>query len=120
VRTPREGKRCTKRWCTTKADVQKRKKRERQNQCRSYIENGNEEPVEKCDIEANVGRSPPRGVRWGEGEGDLTPVEGENTHGQTMGDPKELVDLGIVWSYPANPRKGRESGEEIGRQEVYK
>jgi hypothetical protein len=35
-----------------------------------------------------------------------------------MADPKELVDRGIVWSYPANPRKARESGEEIGRQEV--
>jgi hypothetical protein len=33
-------------------------------------------------------------------------------------DPKELVYLGIVWSYPANPRKTRECGEEIGRQEV--
>ena len=84
----------------------------------SYIENGNEEPVEKCDSEACVGRSPPRGVKRVAGEGDLTPVEGEHTHGQTMADAKELVDLGIVWSYPASPRKGRESGEKIGRQEV--
>jgi hypothetical protein len=35
-----------------------------------------------------------------------------------MEDPKEPVDLRIVWSYPANPRKARESGEEIGRKEV--
>jgi hypothetical protein len=84
----------------------------------SYIENGNEEPVEKYDTEARVGRSPPRGYKRGASIGDLTPVEGENAHGQTMADPKELVDLGIVWSYPANPRKGRESSEEIGRQEV--
>jgi len=84
----------------------------------SHIENGNEEPVEKRDGDANIGRSPPRDGKRGVREGDLTPVEGENTHAQTMADPKELVDLGIVWSYPANPRKGRESGEEIGRQEV--
>ena len=35
-----------------------------------------------------------------------------------MADPEELVDLDIVWSYPASPRKARESGEKIGRQEV--
>jgi hypothetical protein len=84
----------------------------------SHVKNGNEEPVEKCDIEAHVGRSPPRGGKGGLEICDLTPVEGENTHGQTMADPEELVDLGIVWSYPANPRKTRESGEEIGREEV--
>ena len=84
----------------------------------SYVENGDEEPVEKCDTDALVGRSPPRNGKGGAGEGDLTPIKGGDTHGQTMGDSKELVDLGIVWSYPANPRKARESGKEIGRQEV--
>ena len=84
----------------------------------SHVENGNEEPVEKCDTEARVGRSPPRGYQRGAVERNLTPVEGENTHGQSMADPKELVHLGIVWSHPANPRKARESSEEIGRQEV--
>jgi hypothetical protein len=118
VRTPRECKRCTERWCTAITDTQINKKRERSKTRRSHIENGNEEPVEKCDGDAKVGRSPPRSENRGEDEGDLTPVEGENTHGQTMADPKELVDLGVVWSYPANPRKARESGEEIGRQEV--
>jgi hypothetical protein len=48
----------------------------------------------------------------------LTPVEGENTHGEAMFNPEELVDLRIVWSYPANPRKARESSEEIRGQEV--
>ena len=71
----------------------------------SYVEDGNEEPVEKCDTEACVGRSPPRGRKWGADEGDLTPVKGGNTHCQTMANSKELVDLDIVWSYPANPRK---------------
>ena len=84
----------------------------------SHIENGNEEPVEEYDTEAPIGRNPPGGVKRVTGEGELTPVEGGNTHGQPMADPKELVDLGIVWSYPANPRKARESCEEIGRQEV--
>jgi hypothetical protein len=77
----------------------------------SHVENGNEKPVEKCDSEAHVCRSPPRCGKRGANEGDLTPVEGDHTHGQTMPDPKELVDLGIIWSYPASPRKDRESGE---------
>ena len=72
---------------------------------RSHIENGNKEPVEKCDGDANIGRSPPRGDKRGAIVGDLTPVEGENAHRQTMADPKELVNLDIVWGYPANPRK---------------
>ena len=75
----------------------------------TYVENWDEEPVEKCDAEARVGRSPPRSGKRGAGEGDLTPVKSENTHGQTMVDSKELVDLGIVRSHPANPRKARES-----------
>ena len=70
-----------------------------------YVENGNEDPVEKRNTKARIGRSPPRDGKRGAGEGDLTPVESENSHGQTMADPKELVDLDIVWSYPANPRK---------------
>ena len=84
----------------------------------SYIENGSEEPVKKRDTEAYVGRSPPRDRERGAVKGDLTPVEGENTHGQPMPDSKEMVDLDIVWNYPANPRKARESSEEIGRQKV--
>ena len=84
----------------------------------SHVKNGDEEPVEKCDTEALVGCSPPGVYQWGSDVGDLTPVEGENSHGQTVADPKKLVDLGIVWSYPANPRKARESGEEIRRKEV--
>jgi hypothetical protein len=70
----------------------------------SYVENRNEEPVEKCDGEANVGHSPPRDGKRGAVEGyDLTPVEGEHTHCQTMADTEELVDFGVVWSYPTNP-----------------
>ena len=74
--------------------------------------------MEKCDGDANIDRSPPRCGERGVEHDDLTPIEGENTHGQTILDTKELVDLDIAWSYPANPRKARESGEEIGRQEV--
>jgi hypothetical protein len=109
--TPREGKCCTKRWCTAKTDTQINKESERNKTRWSHIENGKEEPVEKCDGDAHIGRNPPRGGKRGASEGDLAPVEGENTHGQTMVDPKELVDLSTVWSYPANPRKDRESGE---------
>jgi hypothetical protein len=102
-----------------KANVQKGEKKTRKaKENPSYIENWNEEPVEKCDNDARVGRNPPRGGERVAGEGDLTPVEGEYTHGQTMAHPEELVDLDIVWSYPASPRKVRESGEKIGRKEI--
>ena len=80
----------------------------------SHIENGSEEPVEKCDGAADIGRSPPRHGKRGAVVRNLAPVEGENTHGKTMCNTKELVDLDIVWSYPANPRKVRESSEKIG------
>jgi hypothetical protein len=105
--TPWEGKRCTKRWYTAKADTQINKKREMRKTRRSHIENGNEEPVEECDGDANIGRSPPRDGKRGAVVRDLAPVEGENTHGKTMCNPEELVDLGIVWGHPANPRKAR-------------
>ena len=78
----------------------------------SYVEYREEDPVEKHDGDSNVGLSPPRGGKRGALEGnDLAPVKGENTHGQTMGNAKQLVNLGIVGSYPANPREARESGE---------
>ena len=78
----------------------------------SYVENREEDPVEKNNGDFNVGHSPPRGGKSGAPEGsDLTPVKGENAHGQTMGDAKQLVNLGIVGSYPANPREARESGK---------
>jgi hypothetical protein len=96
----------------------KKKKMRKAKEIPSYIENWNEEPEEKYDSEPRVGRNPPRGEKRVAGEGDLTPVEGEHTHGQTMAYPEELVDLDIVWSYPASPRKVRESGEKIGRQEI--
>jgi hypothetical protein len=118
VRTPWEGKRCTKRWYTAKTDTQINKEGERRKTRWSHIENGNEEPVEKCDGDAKISRSPPRDGKRGVVVSDLAPVEGKNTHGKTMGNPKELVDLGIVWSDPANPRKARESTEEISREEV--
>jgi hypothetical protein len=118
VRRPWEGKRCTKRWYTAETDTQIIKKRKRRETRWPHIENGNEEPVEKCDGDANISRSPPRDGKRGAVVRNLTPVESENTHGKTMGNPEELVDLGIVWDNPANPRKARESTEEISRQEV--
>jgi hypothetical protein len=49
----------------------------------------------------------------------LAPVKGEYTHGHAMGDTKQVIDLGIVGSYPADPGEAGKSGEEIGREEVY-
>jgi len=48
----------------------------------------------------------------------LTPVKGEDTHANAVSDTEQLVDFDIVGSYPADPGKTRESGEEIGGQEV--
>ena len=85
----------------------------------THIKNGGKEPVEKNDIDTNVRRGPPRvGKRRAFEGADLSPVECEDTHGQAVGDAKELIDCGIVGSYPADPGKARESGKEIGREKV--
>lgn len=81
----------------------RRRKQEWAKARRTHVKNGDEEPVEKQDGEANVSRSPPRDRKRGARVADLTPVEGENAHGQAVGDAKQLVDHGIFWSHPTNP-----------------
>ena len=52
-----------------------------------HIKSGEEGPVKKHNSDASVGHSPPRGGERGATEGcNLTPIKGENAHGQTMGD----------------------------------
>jgi len=85
----------------------------------SHVENGDEEPVEKDDGDTDVGRGPPRDWKGRIVEGDLTPIEGEKTHGHAMVHAKQLVDGRIVGCYPAHPREVRECGEKIGGQEIY-
>lgn len=77
----------------------------------SHIENGNEEPVEKCDGDANVGRSPPRGGKRGAVVRDLTPVEGENTHGKTMGNPKGVTGAVAAGKVNVIDAPGMDTGE---------
>jgi hypothetical protein len=72
---------------------------------RPHIKNDSDEPVEKDGCEANVGSDPPRNGKRRHIAGDLAPVEGEDTHGHAMCNPKQLVDLKIVGSYPADPRE---------------
>jgi hypothetical protein len=71
---------------------------------RSHIENREEKPVEEDEGEANVCSNPPRDD---EGRaidgGDLTPVEGYETHSQALTNTEQLVDLDIVGSNPAHP-----------------
>jgi len=86
---------------------------------RPHIKNDSDEPVEKDDCEANVGCDPPRKDKRRCHIGNLAPVKGEDTHGHAMRDPKQLVNLNIVGSYPADPGEARESGEEIGGQKIY-
>ena len=84
-----------------------------------HVDNGGDDPVENDDGEANVSCDPPRSGKRRTGVGDLTPVECENTHGHAVCDAEQLIDHTIVGSHPAYPGEARESGEEIGRQEVY-
>ena len=86
---------------------------------RPHVKNDGDEPVEKDECEANVCCGPPWGGKRRKIVGDLAPVKGEDTHGHTMRNPKQLVDLNIVGSHPADPGEGRESSEEIRRQEIY-
>ena len=46
-------------------------------------------------------------------EGNLAPVECEDTHGHAMCDAEQLIDHTIVGSYPADPGEVGESGKEI-------
>ena len=85
----------------------------------THVKNGGDEPVEKDNGETNVGCSPPRDGKRRAIVGDLTPVKCEDTHRQTVGDTKQLVDFSIVGSKPADPGEAREGGKEIGRYEVY-
>jgi hypothetical protein len=86
---------------------------------KTHVKNGCDEPVEKDNGQTNVGRSPPRDGKRRAIVGDLTPVEGEDAHGQAVGDTEQLVDLCIVGSHPAYPGEARESGEDIRREKVY-
>jgi hypothetical protein len=54
----------------------------------AHIKNGRNKPVEKDDADANVGPSPPWKRKRRAVVGDLTPVKGEDTHGQAVGDAK--------------------------------
>ena len=84
----------------------------------THVNNGSDDPVENDNGETHVSCCPPREEKRSV-EGNLTPVECENTHGQSVCDAEQLIDHTIVGSYPADPGKAGESGKEIGGQEVY-
>ena len=87
---------------------------------KTNVENREENPVEENDGEASVCSRPPWKEEWRANEGsNLTPVEGHDTHAEAMNNTEQLVDLDIVWSDPADPRKVGEGCEEIRRKEVY-
>jgi hypothetical protein len=72
------------------------RKRKQGRERRPHVKNDGDEPVEKDDCEANVGYDPPRHDKRRWIVGDLAPVEGEDTHGHTMCNPKELVTLTLL------------------------
>ena len=87
---------------------------------KTNVENREENPVEENDREAGVCSRPPWVDEWRGIEGsNLTPVEGHETHAEAMSNTEQLVDLDIVRSDPAYPRKVGESREEVRRKEVY-
>jgi hypothetical protein len=87
---------------------------------KTNVENREEKPVEKNDGEASVCSRPPWVDEWRATEGgNLTPVKGHDTHAEAMNNTEQLVDLDIVRSDPADPRKVGESREEVRRKEIY-
>jgi hypothetical protein len=83
------------------------------------VENREENPVEENDGEASVCSRPPWGDEWRVIKGsNLTPVEGHDTHAEAMSNTEQLVDLDIIRSDPAYPRKVGESREKVRGKEV--
>jgi hypothetical protein len=83
------------------------------------IDDRDEEPEKQHDSGADVGSSPPWDRKGWADVGKITPVEGEDTHGHAVRDAKHLVDLGIVGSDPADPRKGWEGRKKVSGQKVW-
>ena len=80
---------------------------------KTNVENREENPVEEDDGEASVCSSPPWADEWRAIEGsNLTPVEGHETHAEAMSNTEQLVDLDIIRSDPAYPRKVGETRKE--------
>ena len=71
----------------------------------THVKNGDEEPVEKDDSGTDVSSRPPRDRKRRTVEGDLTPVKGEDAHGQAVANAEQLVDFAVVRRDPANPRE---------------
>ena len=80
-----------------------------------HVENGSDDPVENDDGGANVSCGPPGSEERRTGEGDLTPVKCEDTHGHAGCDSEQLINNTIVGGYPAHPGEARESGKKIRR-----
>jgi hypothetical protein len=86
---------------------------------KTNVENREEKPVKENDREAGVCSRPPWAEEWREIVGsNLTPVEGYDTHANAMNNTEQLVDLDVARSDPADPRKERESREEVRGKEV--
>ena len=69
----------------------------------THVENGDEEPVEEDDGATDVSSRPPRDRKRRTVVGNLTPVEGDDAHRQTVDNTEQLVDLGVIRRYPADP-----------------
>ena len=76
------------------------------------IKYGNHDPVEDDKPGEDVNLSPPWDHERASDPCDLRPVKRNDTHTQTSGYPKELIERNIIRGDPANPRKYRERSEQ--------
>lgn len=75
-----------------------------------------EEYYEACD---DVCFCPPRGSKWTNADiGNLSPIEGNETHSETTLVTEQLVDDDVLWSDPAHPGEVAERLEKITWEEV--
>ena len=81
------------------------KKKSKEGRNRTHVKNRDEEPVEEDDGDADVSSRPPWDGKRRTVVGDLTPVQGDDTHRQAMDNTKHLVDLGVVGRDPTGPRE---------------
>ena len=76
-----------------------------------------EDPIEEHEADEDVHFGPPGHNERTWNPGDLGPVKGDDTHAQSAGNAKELVDGYIVGEYPAHKRKDGERLEEVCGEE---
>jgi len=82
------------------------------------VEQWREEPEEEHESSSDVCLSPPRTGKGTANVGDLSPVECNQAHAQSMLITEQLVDDDVFRRNPADPGKVTEGLEKVAREEV--